>query len=126
MNKWFWWLWLFILIVPFSAGRGQSLDRILIPQMENYESDIQSTYREYQKIYYEKKSSLAELRAFEDIISVYVAQILEIYETLSLSGLGKLETPRDIAARALIYRALIYLEKAPLNLEYYEKACYDY
>jgi hypothetical protein len=126
MRRWFWWLWLFMLIVPSSSGWGQSLDRILIPQMENYESDIQSTYREYQKIYYERKSSLAELRAFEDIISIYVAQILEIYETLSLSGLGQLETPRDIASRALIYRALIYLEKAPLNLEYYEKACYDY
>lgn len=126
MRKRFWWLWLFILIVHVSPGAGQSLDRILIPQMENYESDIQNTYREYQKIYYERKSSLAELRAFEDIISIYVAQILEVYETLSLSGLGKLETPRDIAARALIYRALIYLEKAPLNLQYYEKACYDY
>jgi hypothetical protein len=126
MRRRFWWFWLFILIVPGSSGWGQSLNRILIPQMENYESDIQSTYREYQKIYYEKKSSLAELRAFEDIISIYVAQILEIYETLSLSGLGQLDTPRDIAARGLIYRALIYLEKAPLNLEYYEKACYDY
>ena len=126
MHGRFWWLGLFILIVPFSSGRGQSLDRILVPQMENYEFDIQNTYREYQKIYYEKKSSLAELRAFEDIISVYVAQLLEIYETLSLSGFGNLEAPRDIAARALIYRALIYLEKAPLNLEYYEKACYDY
>ncbi len=126
MRRRFWWLGLFILIVPFSPGRGQSLDRILIPQMEKYEFDIQNTYREYQKIYYEKKSSLAELRAFEDIISVYVGQLLEIYETLSLSGFGKLEAPRDIAARALIYRALIYLEKAPLNLEYYEKACYDY
>jgi len=126
MRRWSWWLGLFFLIVPFSLGWGQSLDRILIPQMEKYEFDIQNTYREYQKIYYEKKSSLAELRAFEDIISVYVAQLLEIYETLSLSGFGNLEAPRDIAARALIYRALIYLEKAPLNLEYYEKACYDY
>jgi hypothetical protein len=126
MRRWFWQLGLFMLIVPCFTIWGQSLDRILIPQMENYESDIQNTYREYQKIYYERKSSLAELRAFEDIISVYVAQILEIYETLSLSGFGRLETPRDIAARALIYRALIYLEKAPLNPEYYEKACYDY
>ena len=107
MRRRFWWLGLFILIVPFSSGRGQSLDRILIPQMEKYEFDIQNTYREYQKIYYEKKSSLAELRAFEDIISVYVGQLLEIYETLSLSGFGKLEAPRDIAARALIYRDLI-------------------
>jgi len=126
MGKWFRWLWLFLFIAPFSSGWGQPINRILIPQMENYELDIQNTYREYQKIYYEKKSSLAELRAFEDIISIYVSQILEIYETLSLSGFGELETPRDIAARALIYRALIYLEKAPLNLEYFEKACYDY
>lgn len=122
------WLWLMLLWLKLtlSSSWGQSLDRILIPQMENNELDIQNTYREYQKIYYEKKSSLAELRAFEDIISIYVSQILEIYETLSLSGLGNLEVPRDIAARALIYRALIFLEKAPLNLEYYEKACYDY
>ncbi len=126
MRSRFWWFWLLLVPGMFASAQGQSLDRILIPQMERYENDIQNTYREYQKIYYEKKSSLAELRAFEDIISIYVAQILEIYETLSLSGFGNLDRPRDIAARALIYRSLIYLEKAPLNLEYYEKACYDY
>jgi len=121
--------WLFLAIIfmmTHYSGWTQGIDRILIPQMELYESDIQSTYREYQKIYYEKKSSLAELRAFEDVISIYVSQILEVYETLSLSGFGQLETPRDIAARALVYRSLIFLEKAPLNPEYYEKACYDY
>lgn len=122
-------LWVYFMM-PFmaiiSSGWTQSIDRILVPQMELYESDIQSTYREYQKIYYEKKSSLAELRAFEEVISIYVSQILEIYETLSLSGFGQIESPRDIAARALIYRSLIFLEKAPLNPEYYEKACYDY
>jgi len=126
MRKWLLWQCLLLFMLMRSIGWGQPLDRILIPQMENYESDIQDTYREYQKIYYEKKSSIAELRAFEDIISIYVAQILEIYETLSLSGFSELDAPRDIAARALIYRALIYLEKAPLNLQYYEKACYDY
>lgn len=127
MKRRFHWLFLtLIFMTTHSGGWTQSIDRILIPQMELYESDIQSTYREYQKIYYEKKSSLAELRAFEDVISIYVSQILEVYETLSLSGFGQLETPRDIAARALVYRSLIYLEKAPLNPEYYEKACYDY
>ncbi len=126
MRSRFWWFWLLFGAGMIASAQGQSLDRILIPQMERYESDIQNTYREYQKIYYERKSSLAELRAFEDIISIYVSQLLEIYETLSLSGYGNLDRPRDIAARALIYRALIYLEKAPLNLEYYEKACYDY
>lgn len=127
MKKRFQWLFLtLIFMATHTGGWTQSIDRILIPQMELYESDIQSTYREYQKIYYEKKSSLAELRAFEDVISIYVSQILEVYETLSLSGFGQLETPRDIAARALVYRSLIFLEKAPLNPEYYEKACYDY
>ncbi|MDZ7377256.1 MAG: hypothetical protein ONB13_11640, partial [candidate division KSB1 bacterium] len=126
MRSRFWWFWLLLMANLIASAHGQSLDRILLPQMERYENDIQNTYREYKKIYYEKKSSLAELRAFEDIISIYVSQLLEIYETLSLSGYGNLDRPRDIAARALIYRALIYLEKAPLNLEYYEKACYDY
>ncbi|MDZ7263803.1 MAG: hypothetical protein ONB16_04415 [candidate division KSB1 bacterium] len=126
MNMRFLWLMVILFLLVTSCGWTQHLDRILVPQMERYESDIQSTYREYQKIYYEKKSSLAELRAFENVISIYVSQILEVYETLSLSGLGELEIPRDIAARALVYRALIFLEKAPLNPEYYEKACYDY
>jgi hypothetical protein len=126
MNMRFLWLMAILFMLMTSCGWTQHLDRILIPQMERYESDIQSTYREYQKIYYEKKSSLAELRAFENVISIYVSQILEVYETLSLSGFGELDTPRDIAARALVYRSLIFLEKAPLNPEYYEKACYDY
>ena len=124
MRKWL--LGLFLISLTYSCVLGQPLDKVLIPKMENFESDIQNTYREYQKIYYEKKSSLAELNAFENIISIYVAQILEIHETLFLSGFSELEEPRNIAARSLIYRALIYLEKAPLNLEYYEKACYDY
>ena len=127
MKKWHYLI--LIIIISLSSCSicfGQHMDSKLIPQMENYELDIQNTYREYQKIYYERKSSLAELSAFEDIISIYVSQILEIFETLSLSGFDNLEIPRDIAARVLVYRALIYLEKAPLNVEYFEKACYDY
>lgn len=114
-----------VLSCPLLAIEN-ALDQLLTAQMQKYEVDIQNTYLEYQKIYYEKKSSLAELRAFEDIISVYVAQILELYDTLTLSGFGEMENSRDIVARALIYRALVYLEKAPLNITYYEKACYDY
>lgn len=126
--KWCCFIFLSLLVLQSGVCTGleQTLDQILTPQMQKYENDIQSTYLEYQKIYYEKKSSVAELRAFEDIISVYVTQILELHKTLSLSGFADLETPRDIVARALIYRALIYLEKAPLNVMYYEKACYDY
>ncbi len=113
------------LVIPFFCF-GQSHHNILINKMEEYEEDIQNTYSEYQKVYYERKSSKSELLAFEEIISVYVSQILEIYETLTLSSIKMMEKPRDIAARSLIFRALTYLEKAPLNVEFYEKACYDY
>lgn len=126
MKKWHQIILFFYILLLGQFCQAQRLDMILIPKMESYEMDIQNTYREYQKIYYERKSSLQELRAFEEIISVYVSQILEIHETLTLSGYGNVEAPRDIAARALIYRALIFLEKAPLNIHYYEQACYDY
>lgn len=116
-----------IILIAFpSVLWGQNSNAMLISKMETYEIDIQNTYNEYQKVYYEKKSSKNELKAFEDIISVYVSQILEIYETLILAITKPLEKPRDIAARSLIFRALTYLEKAPLNVEFYEKACYDY
>ncbi len=119
---------LFAFLLTFAAQILWSQDQnsILVSKMEDYEIDIQNTYNEYQKVYYEKKSSKDELIAFENIISVYVSQILEIYETLTLSNPAVLEKTRDIAARALIFRALTYLEKAPLNVEFYEKACYDY
>jgi len=113
---------LFILDLTF----GQNIADKLIPRIQAYELDIENTYNEYQKLYYEKKSSEAELKALEDIISVYVDQILEIYETLVLSGTSAVEEPRDIASRALIFRALTHLEKAVLNPEHYELACYDY
>lgn len=113
---------LFIIELAF----GQEIVGKLTPKIQAYELDIENTYNEYQKLYYEQKSSEAELKALEDIISVYVDQILEIYETLVLSGTPALEESRDIASRALIFRALTHLEKAVLNPEHYELACYDY
>jgi len=118
-------IFLILFMLP-TMLRSQSDNALLISKMQAYEIDIQNTYNEYQKVYYERKSSVSELRAFEEIISVYVSQILEIYETLTLSSSKTMEKPRDIAARSLIFRALTYLEKAPLNVEFYEKACYDY
>jgi len=119
-------LLLYISCVLITPSIAQENNAVLILKMENYEKDIQKTYNEYQKVYYERKSSKNELQAFEDIISVYVTQILEIYETLQLSLVDDITKPRDIAARALILRSLTFLEKAPLNNEFYEKACYDY
>lgn len=105
---------------------AQSIEDKLTPRMHAYEFDIENTYSEYQKLYYEKKSSETELRALEQIISVYVDQLIKIYETLVLSGTTSLYEARDIAARALIFRALTHIEKAPLNPHHYELACYDY
>ncbi|MBN1349064.1 hypothetical protein JXJ21_06635 [candidate division KSB1 bacterium] len=113
---------LFICEIAF----GQGIVEELTPRIQAYELDIENTYSEYQKLYYEQKSSEAELTALENIISVYVDQILEIYETLVLSGTSELNEARDIAARSLIFRALTHLEKAELNPEHYELACYDY
>jgi hypothetical protein len=114
------------MVFQLTGLAAQSIEDKLTPRMLAYEYDIESTYSEYQKLYYEKKSSEAELRALEQIISVYVDQILKIHNTLILSGTSNLYEARDIAARALIFRALTHIEKAPLSPFHYELACYDY
>lgn len=119
---WFGGFWLLFAAKLLS----QSIEDQLTPRMQAYEFDIENTYSEYQKLYYEKKSSEAELHALEQIISVYVDQILKIHETLVLSGTSQIYEARDIAARSLIFRALTHIEKAPLNPHHYELACYDY
>jgi hypothetical protein len=109
-----------------AAGVYSQQDQsMLVNRMKQHENDIVNTYLEYQKLYYEDKARVSELHAFEDLLTVYINQVSEIYETLNLSE-KKMQTPRDIAARALIFKALMYLEKAPLNPEYFEKACYEY
>ncbi|MFQ5604794.1 MAG: hypothetical protein ACE5HS_16105 [bacterium] len=104
------------------AQRDQN---VLINRMRQHENYILRSYLEYQKLYYEDKARIHELKAFEDLLTVYIDQVMEIYETLNLSN-EDIQVPRNIAARALIFKALMYLEKAPLNHEYYEYACYSY
>ena len=106
-------------------GFSQNQSSIFIERMRQHEHNILNAYLEYQKLYYEDKSRINELRAFEDLLTVYINQVMEIYETLNLSE-RKNEIPRDSASRALIFKNLMFLEKAPLNVEYYEKACYEY
>ncbi len=126
-QKWFGTiLFYFLSLLWVSLVMSQSIEDKLAPRMQAYELDIENTYTEYQKLYYEKKSSEAELRALEEIISVYVDQILKIYETLVLSGTSGIYEARDIAARSLVFRSLTHIEKAPLNPHHYELACYDY
>jgi len=124
-----WTILLFISVLMTISGemiQAQSIEDKLTPRMQAYEYDIENTYSEYQKLYYVKKSSEAELRAMEEVISVYVDQILKIYDTLLLSGTNSYFEARDIATRSLIFRALTHIEKAPLNPHHYELACYDY
>lgn len=110
---------LFVAVPPVQS------QELLVDRMRQHENSILRTYLEYQKLYYEEKSRGHELRAFEDLLTVYIDQVMELYETLNLSD-KKSSVPRDIAARALIFKSLMYLEKAPLNVEYYERACYEY
>jgi len=115
-----------ILIIALSLQASALYSQeFLVDRMRQHENSILRTYLEYQKLYYEDKSRAHELRAFENLLTVYINQVMEIYETLNLSA-KKSSVPRDIAARALVFKSLMYLEKAPLNIEYYERACYEY
>ena len=112
----------FCCFVGFHSVLAQD---VLITRMKQHEHNILSSYLEYQKLYYEDKSRKHELQAFENLLTVYINQVVEIYNTLNLSE-RKASVPRDIASRAQIFKALMYLKKAPLNVDYYEKACYEY
>jgi len=120
-----------ILIVYFCfsvfvlKGFSQTQPDVFIDRMRQHEHNILNAYLEYQKLYYEDKSRIHELRAFEELLTVYINQVMEIYETLALSE-RKNEIPRDIASRSMVFKNLMFLEKAPLNVEYYEKSCYEY
>ncbi len=114
-----------VLLTCFTAnGRTQAKDG-LVTRMRQHESSIFHMYLEYQKLYYEDKSRVHELAAFEKLLSVYIDQVMEIYETISLSVTENRE-PRDIASRALTLKSLMFLEKAPLNFHFFERACYQY
>lgn len=115
----------FLILVFSTNSFAQMNAETLIKRMREHENNILLMYLEYQKLYYEDKSRAHELQAFEDLLTVYIEQVTEIFETLSLS-VKKTEVPRDITARALIFKALMFLEKAPLNPQYFEMACYSY
>lgn len=117
-----------IMVISFgvvSTSLAQDGESILIEKMLQLESNILEAYLEYRKLYYEDKSRLKELSAFENLVTIYINQVNEIYETLTLVQ-SKTETARDIFARSLIFKALMFLEKASLNIEYYEYASYEY
>ncbi|MFQ5628039.1 MAG: hypothetical protein ACE5I1_04695 [bacterium] len=105
---------------------AQQTYNTLLREMEQLETDVVETYKNYLWLFYEEKQSAAELLAFESLLGIYVKELRQTYETMALLGPQNLEGPRDIAARSLIFRALTFLEKAPIDVTYFEKACYDY
>ncbi|KAA3662323.1 MAG: hypothetical protein DWQ10_02695 [Calditrichaeota bacterium] len=109
-----------------TSGFSQGNYDTVIYEMANFEKTASATYKEYQWLYYEKKQSAEELLVFEDLLGVYVKRLREAYETMVLLSDKNIVEARDIAARALIYRALTFLEKAPIDISYFERACYDY
>lgn len=95
-------------------------------QMIDYEHDVVRTYNELQKFLLECPPNLTEQIAFEELLSIYVDRILEIYNTMQRLSGSTLETYRGVAARALIFRTLTYLEQSKNSKEYYQKAIEDY
>lgn len=119
-------LTLFVFLLVFQSAFAQKTYDSLLREMEQFEADVVETYRSYLWLFYEEKQSSSELLAFEDLLGIYIVKLRQAYETMALLGQHNLEVPRDIAARSLIFRALTFLEKAPIDVTYFEKACYDY
>ena len=61
-----------------SKGFSQNQPTVFI-EMRQHEHNILNAYLEYQKLYYEDKSRVHELRAFEELLTVYINQVMEIY-----------------------------------------------
>ena len=115
-----------LFILAAVSLQAQNPSEAILREMRKFEDSALRTYKEYQWLYYAQKQSRAELLIFENLLSVYVKRLREAYETIALVGEEGIGEARDIAARAYIYRALTFLEKAPIDITYFEKACYDY
>jgi hypothetical protein len=95
-------------------------------QMVEYELDVVRTYNELQNFLLNGNPNTIEQTAFENLLSIYVDRILEIYNTIQRVTGSTLETYRGITARVLIFRALTYLERSKESNDYYQKATDDY
>lgn len=95
-------------------------------QMVDYENDVVRCYNELQKFLYQDDRNIAEMIAFENLLSIYVDRILEIFSTMERLAGSSLETYRGVAARSLIFRSLTYLERSKEAHENFEKAVNDY
>lgn len=109
-----------------TISNAQAIEMRLEEQMVAMERDIVRIYNELQKFLHEDSRRGKELLAFESLISIYVDQVLDLYDTFYRIKGTTLESQQNIAARCLIFRALTYLERAQEHPVNYDKACEDY
>lgn len=122
-------IWLFLLFVLVNVGLGESQSLIKTKfeqQMVDYEADVVRCYNELQKFIDEYDRNIAEMMAFENLLSIYVDRILEIFNTMERLAGSSLETYRGVAARALVFRSLTYLERSKEAPDNFNKAVDDY
>ncbi len=117
---------LFLLLI-INESHGQSLIKTKFEQqMVDYENDVVRCYNELQKFLEQDDRNIAEMIAFENLLSIYVDRILEIFSTMERLAGSSLETYRGVAARALIFRSLTYMERSKEARENFDKAVSDY
>ncbi len=106
---------------------AQAIEMKLEEQMVALERDVVRIYNELQKFLSEDPNRRGnELLAFESLITIYVDEVLNLYDTFWRMKGTTLESQQNIAARCLMFRALTYLERSNKNSSNYAKACEDY
>lgn len=114
------------IFLPVPLRSQSVIETKFEEQMIGYESDLFRCYNEMQKFLLENNPVTAEMAAFENLLSIYTDLILEIYSTMERTTGVPLETYRSVAARALIFRSLTYLERSKSSSENFKKATEDY
>jgi hypothetical protein len=106
---------------------AQAIEMKLEEQMVALERDVVRIYNELQKFLSEDPARRGnELLAFESLITIYVNEVLNLYDTFWRMKGTTLESQQNIAARCLMFRSLTYLERAHKSPDNYAKACEDY
>ena len=109
-----------------SQAKAQTVEMNLEEQMAALERDVARIYNELQKFLDEDNRRGSELLAFESLITIYVKEVLDLYDTFYRIRGTTLESQQNIAARCLIFRALTYLERVREEPSNYQSACNDY
>lgn len=112
-------------LVGGSAARGQSIEATLEKLMVKYEEKVLLAYQEMQALEPVPQARVERV-ALDSVLSSYVSRVMEIYETLNRIKGFTLENYRNIAGRALIFRALASLDVAADSPRKLDRACHDY